>query len=341
MTRVQLEHISAVTGTDVEDYLEQALASGEKFGYLGQYRFHLCEQSGGWLLIFLDCSNQLRSVRNVILISLAGSLLILAGTGFLVFLLSKRAIQPMVNSAARQKQFVTDASHELRTPLTAILAACDLMIMDDPENEWLGTVRHEASRMSALVTQLVSLARLDEEDPYPEQRLFSISRTAWDIVPTFQAMAKSKNHPFEVKIQEQLWMYGEETAIQRVISILLDNAVKYAQEGGTIFSSLYRDRRSICFETRNPCPPIVGGDLPRLFDRFYRADPSRTRSTGGSGIGLSMAKAIVEAHGGKISVQYRNDTICFRVRLRPAPEGQTGRRPHRGAGLFSSRSRHF
>lgn len=323
VVEVQLDFISAVSGADAHSYFQRAMASGRAFGYLDSYRFYHCEQEGGSLFIFLDCANQLRGLRNVLLISLGGSLLVFSGTGVLVLLLSRRAIRPMLLNLDRQRQFITDASHELRTPLTAILAACDLMDMDDPDNEWLHTVRQEGQRMGRLVTELVTLSRMDEADPFPHRQVFSLSRAAWDIADSFLPVAQARGKRLELDIQDGVLLYGEEAAIQRVISILLDNAVKYSVGTEPIRFTLSRRRREILLDTVNHSLPLAPEQTKRLFDRFYRADPSRTRSTGGSGIGLAMARAIVEAHGGQIRAWCsgaERAVIHFQVRLHAAPD---------------------
>lgn len=320
---IQLDFIQAVSESDAAAYFQEILQRGSTFGYIDRYRFYFSEQDDGYLLVFLDCSRQLQTMRNILLLSLGGSLLILLTTGGLIFLFSKRAILPMMENIERQKQFITDASHELRTPLTSILAACDLLQMDDPKNDLLDTIHHEATRMGGLTAELVALSRLDEACPYPEPQRFSLSDAAWDVAGAFQAAAAAAGKSLEVDIQQDVFLYGEEGAIQKVVSILLDNAVKYALPGGTIRFTLTQRRRSILLETSNPCPPLEDGQLERLFDRFYRTDRSRSRNAGGSGIGLSMAKAIVEAHGGQIRASCRQEStavICFQVRLRPQPE---------------------
>lgn len=171
-------------------------------------------------------------MRNVPLISLIGSVFLLTATGVLMLLFSKRAIQPMVKNVEWQKQLITDASHEIRTPLTAISAACDLMRMDDPDNDPLATIHQEAQLLGKLTADLVVLSRLDEERPYPERFRFSLSQTAWEIADSFQATARSAGKQLEMSVSDALYCYGEESAIQRVLSILLDNAVKYAPAAG-------------------------------------------------------------------------------------------------------------
>ena len=319
MTELQLEFIRAVSEEDAVSYFEETMNRSSAFGYIGHYRFYRCHQEDGYLLIFLDCSRQLRSVQNVLWISCVGAVVILSATILLLFFLSNRAIRPTVRTMEEQKRFITDASHEIRTPLTAILASCDLMLMDEPDNEWLCAVKQEAEQMSNLVSELVTLSRLDEGIPAPERTRFLLSRSAWDIVQSIQPLAVSRGKQLQCRIEKNLWLYGSEAAVQRLISILLENALKYADEGSTICLRLYRRRRVIYLETANPCRPIAPETLERLFDRFYRADPSRSRCTGGSGIGLSIAKAIVEAHGGQIRAQYDlqgDHSIHFTASLR-------------------------
>ena len=318
MVGLQLDFINAVSQIDAAGYFEQAMNSSAAFGYIDHYRFYRFAREDGYLLIFLDCSLQLRNIRNVALISAVGAAVVLLTTALLLFLFSKRAIQPTVQSVERQKRFITDASHEIKTPLTAILAISDVLRMDDPDNEWLHSLDQEAHRLRRLVSDLVSLARLDEENPYPERALFSLTQSAWDILDSLRPRAAAQGKTLKAEVEDQLCLYGDEAAIQRLISILLDNALQYSVPASTIRFRLFRQRRSIFLETCNTCYPLAREELEHLFDRFYRTDPSRSRHTGGSGIGLSMAKSIVEAHGGQIRVRCTRDgtqiqfTACFR-----------------------------
>lgn len=163
---------------------------------------------------------------------------------------------------------------------------------------------------------MVALSRLDEETPFPEKSRFSVSEAAWEIAEPFAVLAKAKGKSYNQRIAEDLTLYGDRSAIQRMISILLDNAVRYSDEGGEIQMQIYRRRGKVCIEVSNTCDLPDASDLDRLFDRFYRMDESRSALTGGTGIGLSMVRAIAEAHGGKASVQSSDGkVICFKTVL--------------------------
>ena len=159
-------------------------------------------------------------------------------------------------------------------------------------DEWIENIRRQAARLTKLVGDMVALSRLDEEMPFPEKSRFSVSEAAWEAAEPFAVLAKAQGKSYSQHIEEGLALYGDRNAIQRMISILLDNAFRYPNY----------------FEL----PDI--SDLDRLFDRFYRLDESRSATTGGTGIGLSMVRAIAETHGGKATVQsVDGKEICFRV----------------------------
>lgn len=216
----------------------------------------------------------------------------------------------------QQKRFITDAGHELKTPITSIATSADIAAMEHEGDEWIDNIRRQAARLTKLVGDMVALSRLDEETPFPEKSRFSLSEAAWEIAEPLAHLAKAKGKQYSQNIEEDLTFFGDRDAIQRLISILLDNAVRYSDEGGEIRLLIYRRRGKVCIEVMNTCifPDIP--DRDRLFDRFYRPDESRSAATGGTGIGLSMVRAIAKTYGGKATVQSIDGSrICFRVVL--------------------------
>lgn len=188
--------------------------------------------------------------------------------------------------------------------------------MEHAGDEWIENIRRQAARLTKLVGDMVALSRLDEDTPFPAKARFSVSEAAWEAAEPFAVLAKAKEKNYSQSIEENLTLYGDKDAIQRMISILLDNAVRYSDDGGRIQMRLYHRRGRICVEVCNTCdlPDIT--DLDRLFDRFYRMDESRSVTTGGTGIGLSMVRAIAETYGGKATVQSADGKrICFKVVL--------------------------
>ena len=163
---------------------------------------------------------------------------------------------------------------------------------------------------------MVALSRLDEDTPFPAKARFSVSEAAWEAAEPFAVLAKAKEKNYSQSIEENLTLYGDKDAIQRMISILLDNAVRYSDDGGGIQMRIYRRRGKVCIEVSNTCDLPGVSDLDRVFDRFYRLDESRSAETGGTGIGLSMVRAIAETHGGRATVESADGKeICFRVVL--------------------------
>ena len=188
--------------------------------------------------------------------------------------------------------------------------------MEEPDNEWARGVQKESERLTRLVSNLVLLSRWDEETPAMENRTFDLSRALWDALAPYQNLAAAKGKRLEAEIDEGLTLTGDESAVQTAFATLLENAVQYSLPESVIEFSARRDNRRVDVRLTNRCALPEGLDANRLFDRFYRADSSRSRDTGGSGIGLSIAKAIIEAHRGTIGAMRPDDqTILFTVRL--------------------------
>ena len=268
------------------------------------------------MFFFLDSSRQLQTFRNLLLISSLITFAALCLTFLLVWLLSGRVIQPTVRSMESQKRFITDASHEIKTPLTVINSYADVMCMDDEANEWAQGIRKESHRLSQLVSDLVLLSRWDEETPFREKQRFDLSRAIWDTVTPYKNLAEAKGRQVSLQIADGLFLEGDESAIQTALSTLLENAVQYSLQGSEIVVSAEKAKRSSCIEISNACELSPNLELDRLFDRFYRADPSRSRDSGGTGVGLSIARAIIEAHGGRIIVGREPESrIFFRISL--------------------------
>lgn len=230
----------------------------------------------------------------------------------LIFLLSKKAVKPIAESYEKQKQFVTDANHELKTPLTLILANLDIAEAELGKNEWLDDIRSEGHRMTELVNQLVSLSRMDEDGHKMNISEVSFSEIVSDRVSEFEHLARERGKTLSASIDKDVKYHGDEALLHRLIGILMDNAIKYCDNDGEIRITLSRGRR-VVLTVENTYAAVGELELNRLFDRFYRADKAR-KFTGGYGIGLSMAKAIVEKHKGDI-MAYKKDGmhIGFKV----------------------------
>ena len=304
--RVNTEFIHSVGEDEARALVARIADNGRERGWVSTYRYKHYQTDDGGAIVFIDGSMSRASTLQ----SLTISALVLLGCAalviFLVVLLARRAIKPIADSYEKQRQFVTDANHELKTPLTLILANLDLAEAELGKNEWLDDIRAEGHRMSELVNQLVALSRMDEESDICFAEL-SMSDIVADTVSDFVALVQKRGKSITTECDSEIFCMGDEALIRRLVSVLLDNAVKYCDEGGEINVSLSSSHRQILFMVENSCSTVDELDLDRLFDRFYRADKSRN-FMGGYGIGLSIAHAIVMKHGGEIYARKTDDS---------------------------------
>lgn len=301
--------IAAVDAEQATDYAQKAAASGKTSGFLDDYRFLVQNESGGIRVIFLDCGRSLSSFRTTLLASVSLAVLGLAAVLFLLLILSRRIVRPMAESYEKQRQFITDAGHELKTPMTIISADADLAEMECGENQWLTDIRRQAQRLTALTNDLIYLSRMEEEQPKLQYIDFPISDVVEEMAQSFAAPARSQDKDFQVQVQPMLSFQGDEKGIRQLVSILLDNALKYSPSGGQLALHLEKQGRNLLLTVSNTCAqPMEQDKLPHLFDRFYRTDQSRNSQSGGYGLGLSIAKSIVSAHKGKIRAESHDGT---------------------------------
>lgn len=309
---VDLEHIAALDRQTVVDTISQIINTGAERGYVDHYRFGVFQnEDGGNTIIVLDCFLQLQSANNMLYITITIFLACVLIVFVLLLFLSKRAIRPFADNLERQRQFVTDASHELKTPLAILSANIGLLEDTYGSDQWLESAKSQITRLDKLIKNLVELARTEETIREDAAVPFSVSEVARASADAFQPLAEADGKLLTAEIEDGLTLKGVPDNFFRLFSILLDNAVKYCDPGGTICLEVSQRGRNFCLAVSNPCRGVDTAQLPRYFDRFYRADSSRDRSTGGYGIGLSTAKAIVTRHKGRISNHYSDGIITF------------------------------
>ena len=297
---------AAVDTATAVDYARLAVSLGKSQGFTGDYRYAVYAVGEESHVVFLDCGREMSSFRTFLFTSGGVSLAGLAAVLLLLFFLSARIVKPFSENYEKQKQFITDAGHELKTPLTIIDADAEVLEMDIGENEWLNDIQSQTKRLTELTNSLIQLSRM-EERPQTEKIEFPISDLAEETLESFQTLAKTQNKNLSGRIQPMLSMKGDQKAIRQLISILMDNAVKYCDDGGRIEFTLEKQKSLIRLSVFNTSESVPKESLPHLFDRFYRVDQSRNSKTGGYGLGLSIASAIVAAHKGKISATTQDE----------------------------------
>lgn len=313
-----LNHISSVTKEEAELLAQQAASNGNNSGTIARFRYQVTDarDQRGITLVFLDTSAQLYSILSVLIISVSIGAVCWLLMLLLVILLSKRAILPIARNIERQKQFVTNAGHEIKTPLAIILANTDALELHNGQSRWSQNIRSQTLRLNGLMQNLLMLARMDEGAAALPSSDFSASDLLKETAVPFYELAVQRRVSIEERIQPDIMLHASRELIGQLFSILLDNAAKYTDTGGTMILTLERAEKDVILQTENTCasPPEV--EPERLFERFYRGDSARTQKNGGYGVGLSVARAIVQSQKGSIQAAYRsNGTIIFTVRL--------------------------
>lgn len=304
MLQADTHQIAAVDEETAGIYAQAVIRSGRTAGFQENYRYLVLTEEETTRVIFLDCGRNLSSFRTTLLASVALSLLGLLAVLVLLLVLSHRIVRPVAESYEKQKQFITDAGHELKTPMTIISADAELLEMECGENQWLSDIRRQAQRLTGLTNDLIYLSRMEEDQPRLSCIEFPLSDLAEEMAQSFQSLAKKQGKEFDLDIQPMLSCTGDEKAIRQLLSILLDNALKYSPAGGHLELRLEKQGRNVLLTVANTTiQPVEQDKLPYLFDRFYRYDQSRSSQTGGYGLGLSIARSIVMAHKGKIRAE--------------------------------------
>ncbi len=327
VSRTDIDRISSVDASEAEEMAETALASGKDAGFVDEFRYSVNSEGGTTRITFLDCGRVLESFRDFlkasVLMSLAGLLIVFA----VICYFAGRIVRPVAESYEKQERFITDADHDIKTPLAIIKANIDLMDMELDEKrinraelkENLSDVNDQVDRLTGLTNDLVYLSRMEEADNSLVMTEVPLSDIVAETAASFEPLAEEKGKAIGTDIEPMISVQGSTKELEKLLSIIIENAVKYSiapravdcgeDEDGmpappVINVALRREGKDAVIEVRNETEgELTNEQLAHVFERFYRMDSSRNSQTGGHGIGLSMASAIVSAHGGKISAR--------------------------------------
>ena len=327
-------YITGGTYANLEDtdalrnILSQCLEQNQTEGTVEDYHLrYLVEDNGLYRkLAFVDMSMEqatlARVIRSYLVIALA-ALLVLLGIAAAA---SRWVTRPVERAWRQQRQFLSDASHELKTPLTVILSNAELLegaALPEKPARWSGNIRCEAEQMRTLVEQMLTLARADNGVRPAAMEPVNFSDVATECVLSFEPVAFEAGKPLEDHVAEDVTVTGDRDRLRHLISILLDNAVKYGAPGGTITLTLERTERQARLTVANPGDPIPPEHLPHLFERFYRADSSRGEQSG-FGLGLSIADTIAREHKGSLRAESDAVSTRFIFTLPSVDKGKHG-----------------
>ena len=357
---IDTSKIASVSSENAAEYAKKLWKSGKKgdgkSGFADNCKYLTVDEDGSTMYIFLSCQRELSTIKTYILASVGISVFGLLVVFVMIYFFSGKILKPVSESYEKQKRFITDASHEIKTPLTIIDANTEVIEMMEGENEWTSSTRKQIARLTSLTEKLVFLSRMDEEATKLEMLEFSLSDAILDTAEPFKAVARTKGKKLTIDVTDKILYTGDEKTIRQLISILLDNAIKYSgcssvryENGNVNKDNINKTYHNKTIQTQNDCVTTTGDPAPEieltmrpsgknriitvwntvdetanikkgrqdmLFERFYRTDASRNSKTGGFGIGLSAAYAIVKAHKGKITAESKDgQSIKFTIVL--------------------------
>ncbi|TGY43620.1 GHKL domain-containing protein [Clostridium sartagoforme] len=282
-----------------ENKIDKIDISGSSYGYLKEHT------PKGLKIALISRELQINMLNNLLKVFLIVGSISLFLLFYISVYLTNKTIKPIKESFEKQKQFIADASHELKTPLAIIRTNTSVITSNkdktvDSQIKWINYISNQVDRMAKLIDDMLSLTKLDSNKVMEEKSSFDLSKVLDSILLGFEAVVFENNIILETEIQKNVDLKAKKEEIKKLCSILLDNALKYTNSGGRIDVILYEDKNKVYLKVKNTGDGIKKEDLEKIFERFYRIDTSRARETGGYGLGLSIAKSIVESHNGKI-----------------------------------------
>lgn len=309
LKRVIDENIEIVDEETLKEIVSDCVDSKKNYGIIinEDLRYLKHKNENGLEIAFIDRSEEIDTLNSLITTSILVGALSLSAFLIISIFLSKWAIKPAEDAFNRQKQFIADASHELKTPLTTILANSEILLSHKNETissqiKWIEYIKLESERMRGLVNDLLFLAKLDYKENLISSKEINLSDLVWSVILPFESLIFENNKKLESNIDSDIFFTGNENQIKQLVVILIDNAIKYCSEKGTIKINLNKNQNKINLWVNNSAVPIPKEEQKHIFERFYRVDKSRVRENGGYGLGLSIAKEIVELHKGQILV---------------------------------------
>lgn len=318
ITQSNLDSIASVSEDNLNKYLSIVKNKEPGFGYSNYYRYLITDTGDGkHMAVFLDVYQEMTKYYFGLLNLIVASILCDVLVFVFLNLYSKRMVEPFIENNRRQKQFITNASHELKTPITVISTSLKVLEMENGKQKWIDKAQYQVTKLTDLVNDLVTLSKLNEDESPLKFKHYDLSSSLNELVESFDDFAKEEKLELKSNIENNINIYGDEYYIKLMISTLLDNAIKYATKDSEININLKKINKDIEITINNEVENLTEDDVDKIFERFYRTSDARASEIKGSGIGLSIAKQIVEGHKGIIEAKLiDNKIIEFKIKLK-------------------------
>lgn len=299
--------------SDLENLAVKIVNNNKTTGTENNLSFYKVDKNGYILVTFMDNTIVNESAVTLFRYTLIFGIVALVVFFFLSKFLARKIVEPLEEGYKKQKQFISDAGHELKTPVSVVSANAELLERELGDNQWLKNIQYENERMGILVSQLLDLARAENVKPQFEEINFS-RLVAGEALP-FESVAFEKGINLNTNITDDIKIMGNSTQLKQVVSVLLDNAIKHSVGNSDVTLNLIKENNYINLSVVNKGEEIPKEHREKLFERFYRVDDARNSESNHYGLGLAIAKAIVDSHKGKIEVLCYNGLVEFKVKI--------------------------
>ena len=300
---------------EIRNYAIKISSNNQEEGYIGNYIYKIRKVgSNGKEITLMENEDAIKRFKLTVISAVIIGLIAIVGVYIIAKKIAKTIVKPVEETFEKQKQFVSDASHELKTPLAVIEANADVLQDKVGGNKWITYIQNEVQSMNKLVNDLLTLSKMENINDINVQR-FDLSKEIQMSVAVFESMIYEKKIELKTNISEGIEFYGDKEDIKHITSIILDNAIKHTEENGEIIVNAFKEKNDVKIEIKNQGEPIPEEEQEKIFERFYRVDKARSRSEKRYGLGLSIAKGIVDKYNGEIKANSKNGFTTFTVKL--------------------------
>lgn len=308
--------LKETTDKDILSMTQKLQKSGKRFGSIDDYIYLVrILKSGNTVYIFVNNKEALQNSKQFFIVSIFIFLLSVIVFTIISYYLSRWMIKPSEKAIKNQKIFVANISHDLKTPITIIRANADLIENEVKNKKSIKYIQQETEKLNHLVNEMLTFTRIDNTISKENFKSFNFGDSLFDVVLPFESIAYEKGIRFNINIDEVTDYFGDESNIQKLAEILIDNAMSYTAKGGIVDVDAYENSKAVTLSVTNTGEPISDEKKVEIFDRFYRESKSRERTGNHYGLGLSIANTIVKKHNGKISIESKNGKNTFTVIL--------------------------